>query len=64
MNNPNCPDTHYSEFDPATGECFHAVNIERVYHDHINQPYPFASRTVFLLLIGAVIGFVISRKFR
>jgi hypothetical protein len=64
MENPNCPDAQYPEFNPATGECFNTATIERVYQDHINNTPPIASRTVVLLLLGAVIGFAISRKTR
>lgn len=28
--NPNCPDSHYSEYDPATGECFHLETVALV----------------------------------
>ena len=62
MENPNCPDTHYPEFNPATGECFNTTTVERVYQNHIDHQYPIASRAVFMLLLGATIGFVISRK--
>lgn len=64
MENPNCPDPHYPEFNPATGECFNTTTVERVYQDHINNTTPIASRTVVLLLLGAAIGFIISRTTR
>ena len=64
MGNPNCPDPAYPEFNPQTLECFNTETVQRVYQDHNSQPYPIASRTVFLLLLGAIIGFVISRKTR
>lgn len=64
MNNPNCPDINYPEFNPATGECFNTTTVERVYQNHINNTPPIASRTVVLLLLGAAIGFIISRTSR
>jgi hypothetical protein len=64
MKNPNCPDARYPEFNPATGECFNTTTVERVYQDHIEHQYPIASRTVVLLLLGAAIGFIISRTSR
>jgi hypothetical protein len=27
MNNPNCLDPQYPEFDPATGECFNITTV-------------------------------------
>jgi hypothetical protein len=64
MNNPNCPDIRYPEFNPTTGECFNTATVERVYQDHINNQYPTVSRAAYLLLLGATISFLISRATR
>jgi hypothetical protein len=64
MKNPNCPDSQYPEFNPATGECFNTQTVERTYHQYQQDTPAIASRSLVLIAIGATIGFVISRKTR
>lgn len=64
MNNPNCPDPHYPEFNPETQECFNTETHAQTYKAHTQQQYPIATRSLILIAIGATITFAIARNTR
>jgi hypothetical protein len=64
MENPNCPDAKYPEFNPTTQECFNTATVERVYKEHQQSMPLIAPRTLTLIAVGIAIGFIISRKTR
>jgi hypothetical protein len=37
MENPNCPDPHYPEFNPATSECFNVESVAQGFQSFQQQ---------------------------
>jgi hypothetical protein len=59
MNNPNCPDTHFSEYDPASGECFNAQTVTLVKTQQAPTDFSVNTTPIFtgisVLMVAAII---------
>jgi hypothetical protein len=61
MENPNCPDAQYPEFNPATGECFNVTSVAEGFKEFQQQTNP---APIFLgaFVLIALAAMFIKRK--
>jgi hypothetical protein len=54
MNNPNCPDAQYPEFNPATGECFNITTVETSFKQYQENTNTMMSAGILITIAVAV----------
>jgi hypothetical protein len=62
MNNPNCPDPQYPEFDPATGDCFNITSVAEGFKEFQQQQNDTAPIFVGVFVLFALAAMLFKRK--
>lgn len=62
MNNPNCPDPRYPEFDPATRECFNITTVAEGFKSFQQQQNDTAPIFIGVFVLIALAAMFIKRK--
>ena len=60
MENPNCPDAQYPEFNPETGECFNITTVETSFKQHQENTNTIMSAGI-LITIAVTVTFLMRK---